>query len=128
VTDVIEADGFRIHDYTERTRCWGHDYTLTPDPDPTTARISGWGSGLREGDFLLLTHPETRIIVVYQLTEAEYYSKPGDPGDQWRGRARFIPADSELGRQVRHTGMQDTIQHADREWLRIQLKEEVAND
>ena len=123
MTDLIEADGFRIHDYTDRRRCWGHDYALTPNADPTTARISGWGSGLREGDFLLLTHPETRIIVVYQLTEADYYSKPGDPGDQWHGRARFIPATSELGQRVRHAGMQDTIKHVDREWLRMQLME-----
>ena len=127
MTAVIEAEGVRIHDYTARTRCWGHDYALTPDKDPTTARISGWGGGLCIGDFLLLTHPETRIIVVYQLTEVEYYSKPGDPGDQWHGRARFIPANSEVGQYVRHVGMQDTIQHADRARLGIQLCEALGH-
>lgn len=127
MTKLIETPEFRIHDYTERTRAWGHDYALTPDSDPNTARITGWGSGLREGDFLLLTHPETRIIVVYRLAEVAYYRKPGDPGDQWRGRARFIPATSELGKRVRHAGMRDTIEHADRGWLRTQLREGVAD-
>ncbi len=121
MTEPAEFAEFRIHDYTQRKRVWGHDYALTPDADPTTARITGWGGGLCEGDFLLLTHPETRIIVVYRLTEVEYYSKPGDPGDQWHGRVKFIPATSELGQQVRYAGMQETIQNTDRAWLRIQL-------
>jgi hypothetical protein len=117
----------RIHDYTARRRYWGHDYALTPDSDPATARIAGWGGGLREGDFLLLTHPETRIIVVYQLEEVAYYGNPGDPGDQWHGRVRFVPATSELGQRVRHTAMQDTIDHIDRKWLGIQLREGVTD-
>jgi hypothetical protein len=121
--EQVEAAKLRIHDYSARRRCWGHDYVFTPDSDPTTARITGWGDGLRKGDFLLLTHPETRIIVVYELEEVAYY---GNPGDMWRGRARFIPAASELGQRVRHTAMQDTIEHVDREWLSIQLREGVA--
>ena len=125
--EQVEAAKLHIHDYTARRRFWGHDYVLTPDEDPVTARISGWGGGLREGDFLLLTHPETRIIVVYRLEEVEYYSKPGDPGDQWRGRVRFVPAASELGQQVREVGLQDTIDHVEREWLGILLREATAN-
>lgn len=127
VEQSVEASELRIHDYTARRRCWGHDYILAPDSDPTTARISGWGDGLREGDFLLLTHPETRIIVVYQLEEVAYYGKPGDPGDQWHGRVRFVPAASELGQRVRHTAMRETIQNVDRAWLGIQLREGVAD-
>lgn len=86
----------RVHDFTAAKRHFGHDYALTPDADPHTARISGWGSSPREGDMLLLSHPDGGEVY-YQLTEVRY---PGNPADQWFGSARFVPRASELGQRA----------------------------
>lgn len=86
----------RVHDFTATKRTFGHDYTLTPDADPNTARVSGWGSSPQQGDILLLSHPDGGEVF-YQLTELRY---PGNPPDQWFGRARFVPRASKLGRRA----------------------------
>lgn len=86
----------RIYDYRTPTRGWGHDYCLTADPDPSTARISGWGSGLHAGDYLLLSHPDGGEVL-YLITDLEYSS---NVLDQWFGRAQFLPGSSELGREL----------------------------
>jgi hypothetical protein len=87
----------QIHDYRKPQRRLGHDYILTPDQDPATAWISGWGGGIRLRDLLLLTHPEYDGHVIYQVTEIRYHS---NPADMWRGRVRFIPGSSDLGLAV----------------------------
>jgi hypothetical protein len=90
------APPIRVHDYTDRTRTWGHDYTLTPDADPTTARIGGHGTGLRKDDFLRLSHPQGGEVI-YQIIEIEYC---WNPLDQWFARVRFVPGSSDLGQRV----------------------------
>lgn len=84
----------RIHDY--RQRYWGHDYTIAPHADPTTADITGWGRGVRQGDVLVIGHPDGGDCL-YQI---EAIRRPGDPGDMWFATCRFIPASSDLGQRV----------------------------
>lgn len=86
----------RVHDYTARTRGWGHDYALTPDANPATARVSGWGFGIRVGHFLRLTHPAGGYVL-YEITEVRYAS---NPLDMWHASVRFVPGSSDLGQRV----------------------------
>lgn len=86
----------RIHDY--RNRYWGHDYTLTPDPDPATARIIGWGPNLREGDLLVIPRPGEDGKAAFYLVESLEYK--ADPPDMWFTTCRFTPASSQLGQRA----------------------------
>lgn len=85
----------RIHDY--RQRYWGHDYTLTPDPDPITARIIGWGRNLREGDLLIIPRKESSAAAFYRIEALEYKA---DPPDMWFTTCRFTLASSDLGQRA----------------------------
>jgi hypothetical protein len=70
-------------DYSNRY--WGHDYTVI-DVDGAKLRLTGWGSGLQKGDFIIL-----RVVAGttrYQLTDVSYYS---DPHDMWKAEAKFAP-------------------------------------
>jgi hypothetical protein len=84
----------RIHDY--RKRYWGHDYTLTPDPNPVTARITGWGDGLRRHDLLVVPH-HAGGACFYEIEQIEYRM---DPSDMWSARCRFVPGSSKLGQKA----------------------------
>lgn len=86
--------GSRVHDYTRRG--WGRDYVLDPGADPVSARVQGWGYGLRRGDFLVLPH-SAGGVAVYRLEDVGYRL---EPADVWVGRASFVPGSSELGRRV----------------------------
>lgn len=86
----------RIHDY--RNRCWGHDYSLTPDPDPVTARITGWGPHLRVGDLLVIPRPGEDTGAALYLVESRRWADGVD--DMWFAACRFTPASSELGRRA----------------------------
>ena len=86
----------RIHDY--RRRYWGHDYCLTPNPDPVTARIIGWGEYLREGDLLVIPRPdETDKAAFYRIESLRYEM---DPNDMWFSTCRFVPGSSALGQRA----------------------------
>jgi hypothetical protein len=88
----------QVHDYTAPTRGYGHDYILTPDPDPSTAKVTGWGCGLRVGDYLMLSRSTSSDeTALYRLTEVVYKM---DPEDMWNARAVFVPGSSEEGRLV----------------------------
>jgi hypothetical protein len=90
----------RVHDY--RRRYWGHDYSLTPNHDPATAQIIGWGPDLREGDLLIVERPEDRPktaskAAFYRIESLEYKA---DPPDMWFTTCRFTPASSQLGQHA----------------------------
>lgn len=78
------------HDY--RQRCWGHDYTFTPQDGGQRGQLSGWGEGIQQGDYLLLQHPESADGTRYQVETIRYYP---DPPDMWRATARFAPRQRE---------------------------------
>lgn len=86
----------RIHDY--RQRYWGHDYTLTPDPDPVTARVIGWGHNLREGDLLVIPRPDDGTKAAFYRIESLRWADGVD--DMWFTTCRFTPASSGLGQRA----------------------------
>jgi hypothetical protein len=86
----------QTHDYTSRG--WGHDYTFDPVDGGLRGRMSGWGSGIKAGDFLLLG--SVRILAKnraevkttrYQVQKIRYAS---DPPDMWFADVLFAPRDA----------------------------------
>lgn len=83
----------RIHDY--RQRYWGHDISIKPDPDPLTARITGWGYDVQQHDLLIVSNGDG-----FCFYEIESIERPGEPGDMWFANCRFVPASSDLGQKA----------------------------
>lgn len=74
----------RTHNYTRRGR--GHDFVFRPIGDGIKANISGWGFGLKVGDYLIL--PNGCTTTRYQIDEVKYYN---DPADMWNAKVTFAP-------------------------------------
>jgi hypothetical protein len=79
----------KTHDYRRKKRGWGHDCTFAPVDDGMRGRMMGWGAGIAEGDFLLLSNPEwdsgeTR----YRVTKIKYHQ---DPPDMWSADVEYAP-------------------------------------
>lgn len=76
----------QTHDFTVSR--WGRAVgTWDTDDGGVTARITGWGRGVKQGDYILLSHNNgdpTR----YRVERIEYYN---DPPDMWRAEVRFAP-------------------------------------
>lgn len=82
-------NGPATHDYVAPLVA-GHDYTFEPLDGGLRARMSGWGAGLRKGDYLLLgapKHAPTRTTR-YRITKVEYCA---DPADMWFADVSFAP-------------------------------------
>ena len=68
-----------IHDYTQRG--WGHDFMIMRhNEDWTEIKLAGWGSGLKQGDLLLLPAPDGKPALHWEITNVEYTK---DPLDMW---------------------------------------------
>jgi hypothetical protein len=78
--------GPRTHDYRDRRRCWGHDITYRPINGGQTLSAQGWGRGLNEGDYILLSNgsADTR----YRIGGVRYSL---DPEDMWTATLVFDP-------------------------------------
>lgn len=75
----------RTHDYTERS--WGHDFTIQrAENGGMNLGASGWGRGIRAGDFLIL--PNKDSTTRYEVERITYYH---DPPDMWRAGLKFSP-------------------------------------
>jgi len=74
----------RTHDYTHRG--WGHDYIFLPHRGGLEARITGWGHGIRAGDYLLLQNGDGSSRYVIRSIQYER-----DPPDMWSASAEFAP-------------------------------------
>lgn len=73
------------HDYTKRG--WGHDYVIhSVIRDGQELRMSGWGRGIRAGDFLLLENEGSSTR--YRVESISYHR---DPSDMWAAAAVFAP-------------------------------------
>ena len=77
------------HDYTKAKRRWGHDiHWSTLDNKGQRISAGGWGRGIKQGDYLLITNPGNFEETRYQVETIEYYA---DPADQWHGVLSFAP-------------------------------------
>lgn len=82
-----------LHDYTRKKRGWGHDIHFRPiDPEGLRLDAGGWGRGIQEGDYILITNPDSGSDTRYQVESIEYHI---DPSDQWRGVLAFAPRQAE---------------------------------
>lgn len=74
------------HDYTTRT--WGHDFSFDlKTEDGKELSITGWGHGIRCGDYIILPHRQSGSTR-YRFTKLKYFL---DPPDMWHGTAVFTP-------------------------------------
>lgn len=81
------------HDYTDPTRGWGHDTSLTPRQGGTIVDAWGWGDGISKEDYLIFSieHPikkDRSDTTRYKVDEIEYMR---DPSDQWRAVLSLAP-------------------------------------
>lgn len=87
-TPKKQGDGVE-HDFTEGHRYVGHDIHYKPaDPEGIRLNAGGWGTGIDEGDFILLTNPSDGHTTRYQVERITYY---WEPKDQWYGTLVFAP-------------------------------------
>ena len=76
-----------IHDYRRDCRKWGHDYSYHPRKRGHEATMIGWGHGLEEGHYFLLTSPESsNRCSIYRIESVSYYA---DPRDMWTAEVRW---------------------------------------
>jgi hypothetical protein len=66
------------------------DLLFHPNQDGSEATVSGFGYGLKVGDYLIKRDPDSGpdAQTRYRLTELRYCR---DPSDQWFGKAVFAP-------------------------------------
>lgn len=81
-----QRDRPRVHNYKDKG--WGHDLVFRPEDNGLRAEISGWGSGLKAGDFILIADREKdpQGTTRYRITAIKYHS---NPPDMWSGQAEF---------------------------------------
>lgn len=74
------------HDYRKPRLTWGHNITYRPIDGGRLLSAQGWGRGLKEGDYILLSNgsADTR----YAIGEIDYYM---DPKDMWKATLVFDP-------------------------------------
>jgi hypothetical protein len=76
----------QTHDYSRSRRGWGHDYTFKSVDGGQRGEMTGWGRGIREGDFLLLDNKGRSSR--YRVDEISHYM---DPDDMWSAKVSFAP-------------------------------------
>ncbi len=95
--DQRRLDGIRktmkptTHDFTDR--CWGQDYAITSVSEKgLVIGMTGWGHGLKRGDFILLesqsTDPDANKDTRYKVKSIEYRN---NPRDMWSVVFTFAP-------------------------------------
>ena len=80
----------RTHDYTHPV--WGHDVSITTVRSNGILDVCGWGHGVREGDFLIVSHGDGTTR--YQVVWITYYD---DPPDMWKAELVFAPRTAAVG-------------------------------
>lgn len=81
------------HDYTRAKRHFGHDIHWRPiDQEGQRLSAGGWGKGIKQGDFILITNPAGGAETRYQVESIECFS---NPSDQWHGVLAFAPRQPE---------------------------------
>lgn len=78
------------HDYRRPAR--GHDLIFTPTNGGLKAHVTGWGSGIRVGDYLIIRNPHDPAGARYVVDAISYYR---DPPDMWSADVSFAPRTAE---------------------------------
>lgn len=88
-----KQDSKRTHNYTKRFRFWGHNvgYRLIKGDDERLDAW-GWGEGISEGDYILLTNPANGEETRYQFEKISYHS---NPSDMWEATLLYAPRQAE---------------------------------
>ncbi len=81
----------QTNDYSVPNRYWGHDYTFTSADRGQHGSVTGWGRGIRVGDFLLLQNRDRSTR--YRVDEIRYHL---DPDDMWSAKVTFAPRAAEV--------------------------------
>jgi hypothetical protein len=76
----------KTHDFSGDKNHWGHSYIFNPVNGGTQGLMSGFGEGIRVGDFLILENKGKTTR--YMVDEIFYYP---DPGDMWSAKVSFAP-------------------------------------
>jgi MioC protein len=61
----------RTHDFSKKIQSANYAFEVVDDDK---AQMTGYGKGIKVGDYILLTKDKVR----YQVEEIEYYSNPRD--------------------------------------------------
>lgn len=84
----------KTHNYTNAHRYWGHDiHWRLLDSKGQRLDAGGWGGGIKQGDFLLVTNPGNGYETRYQVESIKYYA---DPADQWSAVLTYSPRTPEV--------------------------------
>ena len=76
------------HDFSSKR--WGWNYNITSIRDEgLNISICGWGVGISNGDFLILTNGSDTTR--YRVQSIDYYR---DPHDMWVAEASFSPREA----------------------------------
>ena len=76
----------KTHDYTHSKRRLGHDYAVIGIINKGKKIVmSGWGKGIKKGDYLLLDQDNWNFSTRYKVLTVFYYS------DMWSIKAQFAP-------------------------------------
>lgn len=94
---VEVAEGVEAVDYSQKKRCWGHDFTIM-NVDGHTVSAMGWGKGIKEGELIVLGVKQGNVL--YRVTSIEYKD---NPDDMWDMTAEWVP-EAELNRLEREAG------------------------
>ncbi len=94
-TDNFVARTAKTFDYGPGQRGYGHDYSWEPGPGGLRGAAIGWGSGISEGDYILLERYDKtgqRFLgdgrTRYRVMTISYYA---DPPDMWQATLEFHP-------------------------------------
>lgn len=79
-----------LHDYRDEICTWGHSITYTPYDDHSPFTALGFGRGISEGDYLLLSNKDSTTR--YKVASISYFH---NVTDQWAALLVFAPRTDE---------------------------------
>lgn len=75
----METVKTKVWDYGPGKRFWGHDYFISRrSEDGKQLKISGFGRGIKAGEYILLEHSNHVDIVAFRIEDIYYETDPRD--------------------------------------------------
>lgn len=87
----MHKKAYRMFDYTNENRRWGHDFMFVRviNEDTHNLEIMGFGLHIEKGDAVLLgTRLDDMGVHAYAVEDISYYK---DPADMWLATLKFVP-------------------------------------